>query len=429
MSASVKDMLGEAHALLLQANDIVTSPDYTDADRERVESLENEAKEIRERAGRMARIEEARADLEAKIRQDGEVEPTNEEPGAFKTIGEQLIAVAKSRQGIYDPRLRAFYDSGEPGEKDLSGASGASGAFLMEPQHVRTIYAAVVEQNRIAALSTRIPMASRSVFIPALKQSGTASGEPNWFGGMAAFWTEEGGEKTSTQPEFREIELIARKLAAFTRSSDELLMDSAQSLEAFLTGPMGFPGIVAWKLEYAYLRGTGAGQPLGVLNAPTTVSVGRANDVPPVQYIDLVNMLEHFLPSTKGEWFIGQSLISSLMTMKDDADHFLWPTLFQGGASAGKPANLLGMPVNYTEKLPFAGQAGDILLADFSYYLVGDRQAITIQSTNVEKFIEDKTTWRVVYRGDGKPWLDAPITLADGQTTISPFVILGAKAS
>lgn len=429
MSASVKDLLGEARALLLQANDIVTSPDYTDADRERVENLENEAAEIRNRAGRMAKIEEARAELEKKIAEDGQQEATNEDPAQFKTIGEQLVAIAATKHGRFDSRLRAWYDSGDPGEKDLSGSSGASGAFLMEPQHVRTIYAAIVEQSRIAGLATRISMASRSVFIPALKQSETASDEPNWFGGMAAFWTEEGGEKSSTQPEFREIELIARKLAAFTRSSDELLMDSAQSLEAFLTGPMGFPGIVSWKLEHAYLRGTGAGQPLGVLNAPATVSVGRQNDVPPVQYIDLVNMLEHFLPSQKGEWFIATSLISSLMTMVDLADHYLWPTLFQGGASVGKPGNLLGMPVSFTEKLPFAGTAGDILLADWSYYLVGDRQAVTIQSTNVEKFIEDKTTWRVVYRGDGKPWLDAPVTLADGQTTISPFVILGAKST
>jgi hypothetical protein len=33
-------------------------------------------------------------------------------------------------------------------------------------------------------------------------------------------------------------------------------------------------------------------------------------------------------------------------------------------------------------------------------------------------------TWRFVQRVDGRPWLDNVITLQDGSTTVSPFVVL-----
>ena len=88
------------------------------------------------------------------------------------------------------------------------------------------------------------------------------------------------------------------------------------------------------------------------------------------------------------------------------------------------------MPVIFTEKTPVVGSAGDVLLADFRYYLIGDRQATTIESTPfTDKWIYDLTTWRVVHRVDGQPWLSAPITLTDGTLTVSPFVILGAKST
>jgi HK97 family phage major capsid protein len=62
-------------------------------------------------------------------------------------------------------------------------------------------------------------------------------------------------------------------------------------------------------------------------------------------------------------------------------------------------------------------------------YLVGDRQQVTIDATNVYRFRYDVTSWRAVHRVDGQPWLSQPVTLADGAHQISPFVILGDVAT
>jgi hypothetical protein len=70
-------------------------------------------------------------------------------------------------------------------------------------------------------------------------------------------------------------------------------------------------------------------------------------------------MFESFLPTSNGAWFISQSAISNLMTMTDPASNYLWPTMFAGGAAAGRPPTLLGMPV-FLRKV--ARRTRDVLL-------------------------------------------------------------------
>ena len=85
--------------------------------------------------------------------------------------------------------------------------------------------------------------------------------------------------------------------------------------------------------------------------------------------------------------------------------------------------------LEWTEKVPLSGTAGDIGLYDFNHYWIGDRQAMTFATTNAEYFKYDQTSYRMVHRVDGRPWMNTPFTLQDGTSTISPFVILGAKST
>ena len=103
---------------------------------------------------------------------------------------------------------------------------------------------------------------------------------------------------------------------------------------------------------------------------------------------------------------------------------FIW----QANAVDGIPGQILGKPVIWDEKMEAAGTRGDVLLANWKFYLIGERQATTIESTQFESFLSDLTTWRMVSRGDGQPWLTAPITLADGSKQLSPFVVLSSAA-
>lgn len=338
----------------------------------------------------------------------------------FKNMGEFLYAVGKAHQGA-DERLLRFNDKNESVEtKDMTGQSGAGGGFLVPVEQYTNLMSVVSERSFIRQRASIIPMTRRQVNIPVLDQTATTAGQPHWFGGLQAYWTEEASLKLNTDPKFRQVVLTAWKLIMYTRASDELLDDSAVSLAAFLSGQMGFAGAIQWMEEYAFLNGSGAGMPLGVLNSGALIKPNRGT-TSTIVYTDLTNMLKRFLPNSKGVWVVSQSAMQQLLELNGPSGN---PAYLWASAVNGAPGTLLGYPVIFTEKAPILGQVGDIALIDWSYYLIGDRQATTIESTRYDNWRYDETSWRAVHRVDGRPWLNTVLTYQDGTTQVSPFVAL-----
>lgn len=416
-----KEMLTEAKRLFAEARELLANDPDPDA-LARAETLIAEAQDMKARASELVDLDAAIEDLR---RNDEQVVRTN--ASEFKDWRQFLSAVGMTAMGQRpDARLRFFKDRDEEGmeRKDLAEGVGATGGFLVPTEFQAQLQAVLGEGGIVRQRATPIRMSRRQIQVPVLDQTDTTAGLPAWYGGMQAYWAEEAAEKTETDPNFRQATLTAWKLIMYTRASDELLDDSAISLTDFLTGPMGFAGAIGWYEDYAFLRGTGAGQPLGVVNAAATVTVPRAG-AGAVAYSDLTDMMENFLPNGNGVWVISQTVMSELLQLSGPAGN---PSYIWGSAVAGAPNTLLGLPVIWTEKLPALGTAGDVMLADFRYYLIGDRMATTIESTKYDRWRYDQTSWRAVHRVDGQPWLSAPITLQDGTATVSPFVILGDAA-
>ena len=88
------------------------------------------------------------------------------------------------------------------------------------------------------------------------------------------------------------------------------------------------------------------------------------------------------------------------------------------------PAEQLRQMHHHVEHSPQANNAGDVILADLSAYLLFRREALSIAFSDHYGFVNDMGTWRFTARTDGKPWLKNAITLADptGSYTVSPFV-------
>lgn len=348
----------------------------------------------------------------------------------WSSWGEFLKTVFNWSRGYIqdDPRLFVFDEKASKGYpiKDMAESTGAAGGFLVPAQYLEELQSVMAEASFVRPRATIIRIRRRQVNIPVLDQTGTTAGQPHWYGGMQVFWAEEAEQKDFTEPKFRQIELVAHKMVAYTRASDELVDDAAISLDDFLRGPLGFAGAAVWYEEYAFLRGTGAGQPLGIIPAPATITVPRAV-AGAIGFADLANMMENFLPSSKGVWIITQSALADIIQLSGPAGNpsYIW----QPNAREGVPGYLLGYPVIWTEKCPRIGSTGDVILADLKYYLIGDRQATTIESTKLERWRYDQTSWKLVHRVDGQPWLSRPLTYEDGTTQVSPFVILGGAVA
>jgi len=351
--------------------------------------------------------------------------------GGFGDWGRYLIEVHKAmvmRQKPHKNLAWVEFDDIKQAERkaDMEQGIGARGGFLVPIEQDSRMLSVGAEDTTIRDRAVVIPMGRRELRIPVVDQTGTTAGVPHWFGGMSFTWTEEAGEKSQSDPTFRQMKLIAHKLTGYTVASDELLEDSAVSLAAFLSSPLGFAGGSAWTWEWAYLNGTGAGQPLGVINAPATISEVR-NTANAISFGDLVSMASQFLPNSRGMWHISQSAYASIVQLSGPTGNpsFIW----QPNARDGVPDMLLGYPVTWSEKNPILGAAGDVVLADWSKYLIGDRKATTIESNSTgTTWRNDQTEWRMISRGDGRPWLSLPLTYQDGTTQVSPFVILDSTA-
>lgn len=96
-----------------------------------------------------------------------------------------------------------------------------------------------------------------------------------------------------------------------------------------------------------------------------------------------------------------------------------------GQTAAQSPAMfLLGRPVLVSEKVPTLGTSGDIGLYDFGYYLIGDRMALALTTSDQRYFETDQTAFRVIERLDGQSWINSALTPYNGGATLSAFVVL-----
>jgi len=236
------------------------------------------------------------------------------------------------------------------------------------------------------------------------------------FGGITCVWTAEAVEKTEKNPAVGQIGLWLNKLVGWVYVSDELMDDSAIGIETFLRKAFG--QAIAYYGDHAYINGTGVSQPLGILNAPGTISVakesGQAADT--LQIENIFKMASRLLPQShkKAIWLANSDTLPQLGGLTANM-RYIGPGFY-----------VLGKEVIWTEKCQTLGDKGDIILADFSKYVIVDK-GLQVDSSPDYSFNTDETCWRFVLRTDGQPILASAITPDNSTTTMSPFVTLAAR--
>jgi HK97 family phage major capsid protein len=442
MADRYKDLLGEAKALFDGARAILEDKESPPEKKARVREMiadanakKDEALALKsildsgiDEAVSMATKDDAREKPGDKAASGTVGDPRKGKDGSFDNWGSFLFKVWEAGhpnvKGPPDSRLTFFKDEVPSGteKKDMVESVGSSGGFLVPTEFQTQMLQFQATTSIVRPRATVIPMRRRQLELPVLDQTDTTAGQPHWFGGLRFYWEEEAAQKIESDVKFRRLILVVNKLIGYTRASDELVDDSAVSLDAFLNGPLGFAGGAAWMEDFAFLRGTGVGQPMGVLPSPANILVPRAT-VGAIGYVDVLNMLTKFLPSGRGMWVASQGVIPQLaqMTGPSNSPMLIWTN---NQAQTALPAILMGLPIAFTEKASPMGTTGDLMLVDFSYYVIGDRQSATVESTKFDRWQYDQTSWRMVHRVDGQPWLNAPLTYQDGTTQVSPFVTL-----
>ena len=307
--------------------------------------------------------------------------------------------------------------------KTLSEETGPSGAYLVPEVFIPTLMRIDAESEIVYPRADRQPV-NGPIRLPGLSTAGQTAGRTNFLGGMFAEWTESGHAKPEQDIDFNQISMNPWELSGYVPVFDQLLSRSAINLPGLLTGLFG--DALRFYRDEAFLDGTGAGQPQGIITAPGTFVQARAG-TGAISYLDLVAMKQHLLPMSwsKAHWIFSISCYEDLVLMQDPSGRYIW----QENARVGEPATVLGLPMVFTEKTPILGTQGDVVLADESFYYVAEEGGISIASSEHVRFLSNQTVFKFFCKVDGQEKLPAPIYLKDGQTQVSPFVVLGSAAT
>jgi len=330
----------------------------------------------------------------------------------FRSVGPFLEAVASGR---HHPGLVAA---------SMVEGAGSSGGFLVPEEHSAEQLDAALEEEVVRPRARVYGMVGDTRKVAGFEASGSATTGPF---GFVPSWTAEGATIATVDPLIRMIELKAKKLGLIVQASNELVADGL-SYAAQLEGVLR--SAIAWSLDHAFLNGTGAGQPLGVLNAACTIVVSKETGQAADTFIaaNALKMYSRLLPGSfrSAVWVVNATTIPQLYTLNIPigTGGALLP-YFQVGPDGRM--TLLGLPIVQTEKLPELGDQGDVLLADFTFFGVGLRKEIALDRSAHAGFSQDLETFRGTLRADGQPLLNKAYTPKVGQSK-SAFVVLAARA-
>ena len=318
----------------------------------------------------------------------------------------------------------AFSGRHHPGliVNSMSETVPSDGGFLVPAENASRIHAVALENEIVQPRCFVQPMRSNTITIPAMSIGDHSTA---LFGGFTASYTAELGTISENSPKSRAMELEAKKLTGLIRFSSELNADVPGGMSQIET--LCGKGL-SWYRDKAFLKGTGAGEPLGILNANCLIEVDpESGQESNIVYENLTAMMSRIFAGSfqNSVWVCHQTTIPQLLTLSvavgTGGDHI--PVMKESNGQF----SILTRPVIFTEKTEALGNKGDIMLCDFSQYVVGLREGMRFDTSIHVHFTTDELLSRIIERHDGQPLWDEALTLEDGSTTVSPFVVLGAR--
>ncbi|UOZ10537.1 phage major capsid protein [Amycolatopsis sp. WQ 127309] len=303
----------------------------------------------------------------------------------------------------------------------------SEGGFLVPEEFRSELLRMSLTTSVVRPRARVIPMASATLRFPKIDETSRVS---SVFGGVVVYRTEEGAELAESAATFGSIKLEATKQTALAHVTNELVRDWG-AFGVFINEI--FPEALAWYEDLDFLSANGVGAPLGALNsgnqAIISVAAEAGQATASIVWENILRMYCRMLPSSiaRAVWVASPDVFVELATMAlavGTGGSAVWLTNGQDAPVL----TLLGRPVIMDEKAPAAlGTQGDLSFVDFGMYLIGDRQQMTVDSSEHVKFTSDKTTYRMIQRNDGRPWLESPITPHNNSATLSPFVQLATR--
>jgi HK97 family phage major capsid protein len=410
--------------------------DLSDAERVTYEGLEAQINVAKSQLSRAQARAKAHAEAEAASVTAGRRSVPNAVAGGIE-VGEEVaqsapnhgfsnarqffLAVMESsrRQELTHPGLRYL----TAGSDEQSSVSDPYGGFLVPEAFMPDLLTIGVEMDPTAG-TRNIPMAAPIVKIPARVDTDHSSSVT---GGFTVYRRAETDTITASRGEISQVVLDAKPLMGVSYATEELISDSAVSFAALIE--QAYRDEFLAKRIREKIAGTGAGEYLGVLNSPAAISVAKetGQTADTIVWENIIKMRSRCWGYNNAVWLYNHDALPQLMQLSmpiGTAGVAMWNT---SGVS-DRPDTLCGRPAYATEYCETVGDAGDIILVNWTQYLEGIYQPLQGDESMHVRFVNNERTFRFTMRCDAAPWWKLYLTPQNSTTTLSPIVTLAARA-
>lgn len=280
------------------------------------------------------------------------------------------------KTGQYDPTLHrtVLYSPTQLAEAILSGATVAElkatqvesqdvlGGFLV-PEDIREkVVQRLMGQVIMRRMGNAMPTSRDRVVMPVV-----TGGDDRYPGAVRATWVDESPTSTGaeTNATFGQVSIPVHTLMASTPVSKNLLEDSQGALAIVGIVERQMADAFALTEDFAFLVGSGMGQPQGILKdattggphtyaygSVTTLNSGAATALSADAFRNTPYQLPIQYRNAGCAWLFSRGTARVIKTLKDGSGVYLWsgrsdsPQLAQG-----QPQSLEGYPINETEVL------------------------------------------------------------------------------
>jgi HK97 family phage major capsid protein len=229
----------------------------------------------------------------------------------------------------------------------------------------------------------------------------------------------------STDPTFSNLIFKPYTLRYFTLVSNELIADapsrgSGFSIETILANQIG--RVVGLREETAFTKGTGTGQPRGILTylganstpAITAITSASATTITAQNLLDTIYALPRQYRAN-AKWVMADTMFSKIRALLQvsstgtpvggNYSPFGW-SMGDGRLQDGEPDRLLGYPVVCTaDGNDF--QSGNVVacFGDYEYYKIGEREGMSIQTAREAFLGTNQTGYYAFARHDAQATL------------------------
>lgn len=362
------------------------------------------------------------------------------ESGVLNADG-KIPAVAKDPDETFDFKGKSFYDAVQHKNMDvlnpyinyrekttgMGEAVDSDGGFLVPTELSNDIFEGMKNAARIRSMCTNTPI-NHSIERPYVDDYDKSN---SWYAGIKTYWVGESVAPTASKMKFGKYRLQLKKVGAVLYGTEELIADSIASFEAMVSDGAGYA--LAKEIDEQIINGGGAGQPLGVMNGNSLVSITKETNQPAatIQTENILEMAARASNFDRSRWLINRSCYSQIYSMSLVVGTGGSPAMIVDLRDQTRPI-MLGIPIQWCEHCQVLGTTGDIILADMSQYNTADKAGtpgVKAQSSIHVKFLEGEQVFRFTTRVDGQPmWKEALTTKHGGSgNTVSPTVALATR--